>query len=78
MSGEQGRMARCTYYGKGPLYRFKKYACCECSACRKRMGDNETYPKCECSTESKPDLAFFKAHPDREFDEYYCGCMSWE
>ena len=23
-------------------------------------------------------LAFFVYHPDREFDEYYCGCWGWE
>jgi len=23
-------------------------------------------------------LAFFKHHPDKELDEYYCGCFGWD
>jgi hypothetical protein len=27
---------------------------------------------------SKGELAFFRHHPDKEYDEYYCGCWGWE
>ena len=27
---------------------------------------------------SRLDLPFFKACPDRPFDEYYCGCWGWD
>lgn len=23
-------------------------------------------------------LAFFRHHPNKEFDEYYCGCWGWD
>lgn len=27
---------------------------------------------------SSTELAFFEYHPDREYDEYYCGCHGWD
>ena len=27
---------------------------------------------------SKVGLAFFKHQPDKEFDQYYCGCYGWD
>ena len=27
---------------------------------------------------SNTQAAFFSQHPDREFDEYYCGCYGWD
>ena len=27
---------------------------------------------------SSPHLAFFRCHPDKEHDEYYCGCYGWD
>lgn len=29
-------------------------------------------------TPSSQDLPFFAHHPDKEFDEHYCGCMGWD
>lgn len=38
--------------------------------------------KCGCcgTTRASTDspLAFFKHCPDKEFDEYYCGCYGWD
>ena len=28
--------------------------------------------------DSSPNLAFFEYKPDREMDEYYCGCHGWD
>jgi hypothetical protein len=27
---------------------------------------------------SSPGLAFFRHRPDRDHDEYYCGCYGWD
>jgi hypothetical protein len=27
---------------------------------------------------SSVDLPFFEHHPDKPFDEYYCGCFGWD
>lgn len=64
------RKARCTYYGKN--VGNTKYGYNECSECAEQE-DN----KCHCEKLSSPDLAFFTSHPDKEFDEFYCGCHSW-
>jgi len=29
-------------------------------------------------TQSRDTLAFFRHHPDQEYDLYYCGCYGWE
>ena len=36
------------------------------------------YKNCKSSSPSSKDLAFFGYKPDREFDNYYCGCMGWD
>jgi hypothetical protein len=66
-----GRTARCSYYGMAKINR--RYANDECNyGCKGKT-------KCECGSEpSKVDLAFFKHHPDKEQDEFYCGCMGWD
>lgn len=33
---------------------------------------------CGKSTKSKIDIAFFKYRPEKEYDEYYCGCHGWD
>jgi len=58
------RKARCTFYGK----RTRRN---ECSVCSKGDGT------CKCERPSTDNLAFFQHHPDKEFDEFYCGCWSW-
>lgn len=30
------------------------------------------------SVDSSLNLAFFSHRPDKEFDEYYCGCWGWD
>jgi hypothetical protein len=33
---------------------------------------------CGKTTASKLELPFFKACPDKPYDEYYCGCWGWD
>lgn len=33
--------------------------------------------RCHNEAPSTLTLAFFGHHPDRDFDEYYCGCYGW-
>ena len=61
----EGRMARCSYYGKPPRRN-------ECDKCR-------SGGTCQCERPSDPErLAFFQHHPDRQYDEFYCGCHGWD
>ena len=61
-----GRKARCSYYGKST----RKNECGVCSKNEDRI--------CRCERDSDPKrLAFFGRRPDKEFDEFYCGCQSW-
>lgn len=65
-----GRKAKCTYYGM-------------------EVDHNETcFPKlmtrnsrgrdcCGSIVDSSYDLPFFKHSPDKQYDEFYCGCQSW-
>ena len=70
-----GRMARCGYYG-GPINKPGSYHGCECPECKKRY--REDCVVCLCEKPSSDKLAFFRYHPDKKFDEFYCGCCSWE
>ena len=42
--------------------------------CCYKYGSCEIHGKKPSST----DLAFFESKPDKEFDEYYCGCHGWD
>lgn len=33
---------------------------------------------CNKKTDSRWDLPFFEYKPDKEYDEYYCGCGGWD
>lgn len=77
MSDEEKRRAKCNYYGS-VTHRFKQYACCSCSKCCEQFKDGKEIGSCGCIVESRPDLAFFQAHPNRPFDSYYCGCKGWD
>ena len=70
------RQAKCDYFG-AKTERVRLYANCECMKCREAMGDSDK-GKCQCVAESRPELAFFKAKPEAEFDTYYCGCQGWD
>lgn len=40
-----------------------------------------SYFKTRCQSErpsTDRGLAFFEHRPDREYDEYYCGCYGWD
>lgn len=58
-----GRRARCFYYGTAPRQN-------ECRTCTRGV-------PCSCEVDSNMRLAFFGYHPDKAFDEFYCGCQSW-
>lgn len=58
------RVARCGYYGRNTHKN-------ECPIC--------TYGGiCRCERPSSTDLAFFGYHPDKPYDEFYCGCWGWD
>ena len=57
-----GREARCRYARVG------KYGC----ATGELRGDRHGYRPSSLS------LPFFGSCPDKEFDEYYCGCWGWD
>lgn len=57
----EGRRARCLYYGKSA---HKS----ECDLCEK---------ECSHEVDSSTQQAFFESKPDKEHDEFYCGCHSW-
>lgn len=61
-----GRMARCAYYGSRT---YKN----ECDICKKQPDQ-----VCHCEQLSTDDLAFFEYKPDKPYDEFYCGCHSWD
>lgn len=44
-----------------------------------RMARCGYYKRCKSERPSseKANLAFFKATPDRDYDDYYCGCYGW-
>ena len=44
----------------------------KCSYTRGRNGETHK------PVPSKLTAAFFEYRPDREFDEYYCGCWGWD
>ncbi len=46
---------------------------CESPGCR----CTQVLADCSCERPSSPLLPFFKHHEDRERDEFYCGCHSW-
>lgn len=64
-------------------------AICECTEIERECKGNEGlegrearcsyYGKnCHSKTASSWDLAFFSHRPDKEYDEYYCGCWGWD
>jgi hypothetical protein len=60
------RKARCINYGKPTRHN-------ECNF----GGERDTI--CHCEQPSDPThLPFFEYKPEREFDNFYCGCHSWD
>lgn len=69
------RLARCSYYGQkvermpanGSLYGCEERCDCEMPSNTKMVhaGGKETT------------LPFFSHKPEREFDDFYCGCQGW-
>lgn len=64
----EGRTARCSYYGAHSKHIITGHTC-------------DQYPNnhenCRCERPSSPDLALFRYRPERDHDEFYCGCMGW-
>jgi len=61
------RKARCSYYGTRPTGRnhSSNYGC--------HRGET-----CMCEQPSKTNLPFFEHKPDKDYDEFYCGCWGWD
>ena len=62
----------------------EKVPCCVIHNCTtpSDIEPDLTERKARCSyghktIDSDPGLAFFIHRPDKEFDEYYCGCYGW-
>lgn len=70
-----GRMARCSYYN-GRWKPGPSIGGCCCDDCRKR--EPQQGRACKCEQPSSPDLAFFTHHPEKPYDEFYCGCHGWD
>lgn len=70
------RMARCSYFGKKYPHP-NSYHGCECRVC---IEANKGICVCErpSSLGKEGKLAFFSEKPDKEYDDFYCGCFSWE
>lgn len=70
------RTARCSYYGKkvelmpanGSLFDCKESDRCFCE----RPSDMKMW-----SAGVKVRLPFYNDKPEREFDDFYCGCQGW-
>ena len=43
-----------------------------------KCGYNNPGTSCNATAPSDPHLAFFGYRPEKEFDEYYCGCRGWD
>lgn len=72
------RLARCNRYGSRTRRTGRAATHCECRECAKAIDREINLGVCQCERPSSPDLAFFQARPDREFDEFYCGCFGWD
>lgn len=57
-----GRRMRCAYYGNTT---YKN----ECRSCK---------GVCSHESESSLNTPFFQYKPEQDFDEFYCGCRSWD
>jgi hypothetical protein len=62
----EGRMARCSYYGRDVKTGSYDANCCD--AC-------QAGGICRCERPSSPKLWFFQYHADKPFDEFYCACQ---
>jgi hypothetical protein len=66
-----GRKARCYYYGQ----RIGRRGDCDYPRGAEPVGG-----VCMCEADSDPEkLPFFEHHPNKPFDEFYCGCAyGWD
>jgi hypothetical protein len=66
------RKARCAYFGKQSADgRYR-------STNESNYGDRTPGALCKSEQPSGPNLPFFKHHPEKESDEFYCGCRGWD
>ena len=49
-----------------------------CSYCREPSEDARNVGHRPEGVQSDFKLPFFSHQPDRDFDEYYCGCFGWD
>ena len=65
-----GRKARCEYYGQTIGGRGS------CDYPERARSEDRV---CHCEADSNSNLPFFSSHPNKEFDEFYCGCaFGWD
>lgn len=76
------RMARCLYYEKSDIVTLKREHQFGCNYdCKKTIDAGGRRCKCErpsSDNETGHGLPFFKALPDKPFDQFYCGCWGWD
>lgn len=72
------RMARCNRYGLKTRRTGRASSHCECGVCAQAIDRDINLGVCQCERPSSSRLAFFQTRPDREFDEFYCGCAGWD
>lgn len=46
--------------------------------CSYRTGQDNKSHAPDKTVPSSSNLAFFSHHPEKPFDEYYCGCWGWD
>lgn len=67
-----GRKARCTYFGQ-PVGRHNE-------TYFPNLMTTNNYGKTCCGSmdDSNMELPFFMHRPEKEYDEFYCGCSGWD
>jgi hypothetical protein len=64
------RKARCSYYGQ----KLGRRGGCDHP---KEVHSADNICWCEAESDNVR-LLFFKHNPEKEFDEFYCGCFGWD
>lgn len=86
-------LMQCGHVANGVVYKTGKPICALCAGfgpeaeivereCSERDGLEERKAVCCYGgheiVDSSWELPFFKYQPEKEYDEYYCGCMGWD
>lgn len=76
-------LMKCGHTAQGTTADGKPYCViCDCAEVENDTPDltGRQAKCCYCGRVAKSDydLPFFEAKPDKDFDEYYCGCEGWD